>query len=109
MAFVFLLRRSPLFERSTLKLVISVFKDSGPILRRGFQIGEVLVPEFIAVWLALSLYTAAFIGNCACGDSCNSGKVKRLIARSKTVDHSKAGHYPASNAGDYTAINVAIP
>ena len=40
-----------------------VFKDAGPPLRRGFQIGDgmVIVPEFIAVWLALSLYTAAFI------------------------------------------------
>ena len=40
-----------------------VFKDTGPPLRRGFQIGDgmVIVPEFIAVWLALSLYTAAFI------------------------------------------------
>jgi general L-amino acid transport system permease protein len=40
-----------------------VFKDTGPALRRGFQIGDgmVIVPEFIAVWLALSLYTAAFI------------------------------------------------
>ena len=42
---------------------IPVFADTGPVLRRGFQSGEgmVLVPEFIAVWLALSLYTAAFI------------------------------------------------
>ena len=40
-----------------------LFKDTGPVLRRGFQIGDgmVIVPEFIAVWLALSLYTAAFI------------------------------------------------
>jgi len=42
---------------------IPVFADTGPVLRRGFQSGDgmVLVPEFIAVWLALSLYTAAFI------------------------------------------------
>ena len=39
------------------------FKDTGPALRRGFQSGTgmVIVPELIAVWLALSLYTAAFI------------------------------------------------
>ena len=39
------------------------FKDTGPALRRGFQSGAgmVIVPELIAVWLALSLYTAAFI------------------------------------------------
>jgi general L-amino acid transport system permease protein len=42
---------------------LPTFKDSGPPLRRGFQIGQgmVIVPEFMAVWLALSLYTAAFI------------------------------------------------
>jgi general L-amino acid transport system permease protein len=36
---------------------------TGAILRRGFQSGSgmVLVPEMLAVWLALTLYTAAFI------------------------------------------------
>ena len=39
------------------------FKNTGPALRRGFTpgTGMVIVPELIAVWLALSLYTAAFI------------------------------------------------
>ncbi|NBR38600.1 MAG: ABC transporter permease subunit [Alphaproteobacteria bacterium] len=39
------------------------FKETGPILKRGFQkgVGMVLVPEMLAVWLSLSLYTAAFI------------------------------------------------
>lgn len=39
------------------------FKETGPILRRGYQAGAgmIMVPELIAVWLALSLYTAAFI------------------------------------------------
>lgn len=39
------------------------FKTDGPMLRRGFQsgFGMVLVPEMMAVWLALTLYTAAFI------------------------------------------------
>ena len=39
------------------------FKTTGAILRRGFQSGSgmVLVPELLAVWLALTLYTAAFI------------------------------------------------
>ena len=39
------------------------FKTDGPMLRRGFQSGSgmVLVPEMMAVWLALTLYTAAFI------------------------------------------------
>ncbi|WP_443645368.1 amino acid ABC transporter permease [Candidatus Ponderosibacter sp. Uisw_141_02] len=39
------------------------FKDTGSKLRQGYQSGAgmVLVPEMLAVWLALSLYTAAFI------------------------------------------------
>jgi general L-amino acid transport system permease protein len=39
------------------------FKTTGAVLRRGFQSGSgmVLVPEMLAVWLALTLYTAAFI------------------------------------------------
>ena len=39
------------------------FKDTGAMLRRGFQSGQgmVLIPEFIAILLALALYTAAFI------------------------------------------------
>jgi len=39
------------------------FSNEGPILRRGFQsgFGMVLVPEMLAVWLSLTLYTAAFI------------------------------------------------
>ncbi len=39
------------------------FRNEGPILRRGYQsgIGSVIVPEFIALVLALSLYTASFI------------------------------------------------
>ena len=39
------------------------FRDTGPVLRRGYQsgVGGVIVPEFIALLLALSLYTAAFI------------------------------------------------
>ncbi|MCI4661330.1 MAG: amino acid ABC transporter permease [Neomegalonema sp.] len=40
-----------------------VFMDSGPILRRGYQIGQgtVIIPEMIALTGALSFYTAAFI------------------------------------------------
>ena len=39
------------------------FVETGPILRRGYQdgVGISVIPEMIAVWLALSLYTAAFI------------------------------------------------
>ena len=42
---------------------LPVFKETGPILRRGFQ-GDtaiVVIPEMLAVWFALTLYTAAFI------------------------------------------------
>ncbi|MCB1492461.1 MAG: amino acid ABC transporter permease [Rhodobiaceae bacterium] len=40
------------------------FVDTGPKLRQGFQSGHgfTLIPEFIALLLALSLYTATFIG-----------------------------------------------
>jgi len=39
-----------------------VFKETGPMLRRGFQgEGMVLKPEMLALILALSLYTASFI------------------------------------------------
>jgi general L-amino acid transport system permease protein len=39
------------------------FRSDGPVLRRGYQsgVGAVIVPEFIALWLSLSLYTASFI------------------------------------------------
>ncbi len=48
---------------SPLSWSVPEFKDTGPILRRGYQAGAgmILVPEMLAVWLALSLYTAAFI------------------------------------------------
>lgn len=40
-----------------------VFVDTGPMLRRGFQLGTGfnLIPEFLALLLALAIYTAAFI------------------------------------------------
>lgn len=42
---------------------IPEFKDVGPLLQQGYQpgLGMLIVPEMLAVWLALSLYTAAFI------------------------------------------------
>ena len=52
-----------LFTNSPLDWNIPEFKDTGSMLRRGYQSGAgmTLVPELLAVWLALSLYTAAFI------------------------------------------------
>ena len=49
---------------SPLSWDLPVFKTDGPLLRRGFddEHGMVLVPEFLALLLGLSLYTAAFIG-----------------------------------------------
>lgn len=40
-----------------------VFKETGPLLRRGYQgdAGILVIPEMLAVWFALSVYTAAFI------------------------------------------------
>jgi len=55
--FIFMLSGSP-FGWS-----LPEFKDTGAILRRGYQpgAGMLLVPEMLAVWLALSLYTASFV------------------------------------------------
>jgi general L-amino acid transport system permease protein len=52
-----------LVTNSPLDWNIPEFKDTGAMLRRGYQSGSgmILVPELLAVWLALSLYTAAFI------------------------------------------------
>ncbi len=40
-----------------------IFKTDGPILRRGFQqdVGLNIIPEFLALLFALSIYTAAYI------------------------------------------------
>ncbi len=48
---------------SPLEWSLPEFKDTGPKLRRGYQdgAGMLVVPEMLSVWLALSLYTAAFI------------------------------------------------
>ena len=52
-----------LSERRPLDWSLPEFKDTGPKLRQGYQsgVGMLLVPEMLAVWLSLSLYTAAFI------------------------------------------------
>ena len=40
-----------------------IFKETGPILKRGYQsdVGIFIIPEMLAVWFALSIYTSAFI------------------------------------------------
>ncbi|HWJ72167.1 MAG TPA: amino acid ABC transporter permease [Kaistia sp.] len=42
---------------------VPVFNETGPILRRGFQSGTgmTIIPEFVGLVLALSIYTAAYI------------------------------------------------
>lgn len=51
-----------LFNGSPLLWDMPVFKDTGPMLRRGFQdAGFVIKPEMMALVLALSLYTSSFI------------------------------------------------
>lgn len=52
-----------LLTGSPLEWEVPVFKTDGPILRRGYEqgVGMVVVPELIAVWAALTLYTSAFI------------------------------------------------
>lgn len=46
-----------------ISLEYPVFNETGPMLRRGFELGTGfnLIPEFLALTLALSIYTAAFI------------------------------------------------
>ena len=46
-----------------ISLEFPVFNDTGPLLRRGFEqgVGFVVIPEFLALLLALTIYTAAFI------------------------------------------------
>jgi general L-amino acid transport system permease protein len=48
---------------SPLEWELPLFKDSGPKLRQGYQdgYGIFIVPEMLAIWLALSIYTSAFI------------------------------------------------
>ena len=55
--FVFLVTGMPI------SLEYPVFNDTGPLLRRGFEsgVGFVVIPEFLALLLALTIYTAAFI------------------------------------------------
>ena len=50
-------------DRQPARLGVPVFKETGAVLRRGYQqgVGILVIPEMIAVWLALSLYTSAFI------------------------------------------------
>ena len=54
---IFLVTGSPLTWE------LPVFKETGPILKRGYQadIGIFVIPEMLAVWFALSIYTSAFI------------------------------------------------
>ena len=51
------------FSGQPIYLEYPVFKSDGAILRRGFQSGQgmMIVPEMMALLLALSLYTSAFI------------------------------------------------
>ena len=54
---IFLVTGSPLTWE------MPIFKETGPILKRGYQadVGIFIIPEMLAVWFALSIYTSAFI------------------------------------------------
>ena len=69
---------------SPLEWSLPEFKDTGPKLRQGYQdgAGMVLVPEMLAVWLALSLYTAAFIAEIVRAGICmvNRGQTEASYA-----------------------------
>jgi general L-amino acid transport system permease protein len=51
------------FAGHPLHFNVPVFNETGPLLRRGFQpdSGMTIIPEFVGLLLALSLYTAAYI------------------------------------------------
>ena len=75
---VYFITGSPLFWE------FPEFKETGPMLRRGYQsgIGMLVVPEMLAVWLALSLYTAAFIAEIVRGGilAVNKGQTEASFA-----------------------------
>ena len=75
---VFLSLGSPLFWE------MPEFKETGSMLRRGYQpgLGMLVVPEMLAVWLALSLYTAAFIAEIVRGGilAVNKGQTEASYA-----------------------------
>lgn len=52
-----------LITGSPLEWDYPIFKETGPKLKRGYQAGTgmFVIPEMLAVWFALSIYTSAFI------------------------------------------------
>ena len=52
-----------LFVGRPLGIDVPIFNETGPLLRRGFQAdaGWTIIPEFLGLLLALTLYTAAYI------------------------------------------------
>ncbi len=90
-----------------------IFKETGPALRRGFQngAGMTIIPEFIAVWLALTLYTAAFIAEIVRAGifgHCQRADRSVLFSGVAARDNLAPGDYSASLAGDYSAAYLAI-
>ena len=71
------------------------FRDTGPKLRQGYQsgVGMLLVPEMLAVWLSLSLYTAAFIAE---------------IVRAGILAVNRKGQTEAASALGESARNITL-
>ena len=73
-----------LMKGSPLVWELPEFKETGPMLMRGYQsgVGMLVVPEMLAVWLALSLYTAAFIAEIVRGGilAVNKGQTEASFA-----------------------------
>ena len=73
----------------------------------------VILPEFMALWLALSLYnTAAFIGEIVrgwhhVGQSWSMGSCWRT--RHQTQPYFEPCDYSTSHAGDYPAADESVP
>ena len=73
-----------LMKGSPLIWELPEFEETGPMLMRGYQsgVGMLVVPEMLAVWLALSLYTAAFIAEIVRGGilAVNKGQTEASFA-----------------------------
>ena len=95
------------FSGSPLLLEYPIFKEMGPMLRRGYQpdSGMILVPEMVSVLLALVLYTSAFIA-----ETVRSGIL--AISKGQTEASYALGLKPSQNLRFVVipqALRVIIP
>lgn len=67
-----------------LHIELPVFNETGPLLRRGFQqnAGMTIIPEFVGLLLALSLYTSSYIAEVVRGgvQAVNRGQTEAALS-----------------------------